>query len=118
MYYEWFNKLNSTYFIEFINRFVKKLDKNQKYVFIFDNAPAHKSKMSLNFLETLGKNIFIEFIPPYSPQLNCIETCWKIIRHDVTSSNFFRTIESLKGGISIFLDETIFTLNSSNYLAR
>ncbi|MFH1438972.1 MAG: transposase [Candidatus Woesearchaeota archaeon] len=54
-------------------------DKNKKYVFVFDNGPAHKAKISKEYLYSLGKNIFIEFLPPYSPQLNCIETCWKII---------------------------------------
>jgi transposase len=102
LYYEWFDKLNSDYFIEFMKRFVKTLNQNQKYVFIFDNAPAHKSKKSREFLDSLGENIFIEYLPPYSPQLNCIETCWKIIRHDVTSSNFFKKIDLLKLGIDNF----------------
>ncbi len=118
MYFEWFDRLTSDYFIEFIKRFVETLDKNKKYVFIFDNAPAHKSKKSRDFLDTLSDNIFIEFMPPYSPQLNCIETCWKIIRHDVTSANFFKTIDRLKNGIEIFLGEYTFTLIPTNYLSR
>lgn len=118
MYYEWFEKLNADYFIQFITNFVKTLDKNQKYVFIFDNAPAHKAKKSQEFLATLGNNIFIEFLPPYSPQLNCIEICWRIIRHQVTSSNFFKTIQILKKGIEQFLGEYIFMLESPNYLSR
>ena len=118
MYYEWFDKLNADYFIEFIARFVKTLNPNKKYVLIFDNAPAHKAKKSTDFLATLGDNIFIEFLPTYSPQLNCIETCWKIIRHDVTSSNFFKTIEDLKMGVEIYLKENAFTLIPNNYLSR
>lgn len=118
MYYEWYDRLTADYFIQFITRFVKTLDINQNYVFIFDNAPAHKAKKSKEFLASLGDNIFIEFLPPYSPQLNCIETCWKIVRHDVTSSNFFKNIQLLKNGIEKFLKETIFMLKSSNYLSR
>ncbi len=119
MYFEWFDKLNATYFIEFMKRFVSALDKNKKYVFILDNAPAHKAKKSLEFLKTLeGNNIFVEFLPKYSPQLNCIETCWKIIRHDVTSSNFFKTIDDLKNGIEEFLQTKSFTLKPSKYLSR
>lgn len=118
MYYEWFDKLNADYFISFINNFVKTLDKNQKYVFIFDNAPAHKAKKSKEFLDSLGENIFVEFLPPYSPQLNCIEICWRIIRHQVTSSNFFKKIELLKLGIDNFLEKYNFMLNSPNYLSR
>jgi transposase len=118
MYYEWYDKLNADFFIEFIKNFIKTIDINQKYVFIFDNAPAHKAKKSKEFLASLGENIFIEFLPPYSPQLNCIESCWKIVRHQVTSSNFFKTIKVLKGGIEEFLNEYYFMLKPNNYLSR
>jgi transposase len=118
LYYEWYEKLNAHAFLEFIKRFVVTLDKNKKYVFVFDNGPAHKAKMSKEFLYSLGENIFIEFLPPYSPQLNCIETCWKITRYNVTNSNFFASIENLKNGIVQFLENCSFMLNSSHYLSR
>ena len=118
LYYEWYDNLNAHYFIEFMKRFVATLDKNKKYVFVFDNAPAHKAKISQKHLESLGKNIFIEFMPPYSPQLNCIETAWKIIRYNVTNSNWFNTIENLKEGIEQFLEGHFFTLKPTNYLSR
>jgi transposase len=118
LYSEWYEKLNALSFIEFISRFVATLDKNRKYVFVFDNGPAHKAKISKEYLYSLGENIFIEFLPPYSPQLNCIETCWKIVRYNVTNSNFFQSIEGLKGGIEQFLEGYFFMLNSSHYLSR
>ena len=116
--YKWYDKLNTTSFMDFMKRFVATLDKDQKYVFIFDNGPAHKSKKSQEYLSSLGENIFIEFLPPYSPQLNCIETCWKIIRYNVTNSNIFPTVEDLKGGVEMFLGDYFFTLNPSHYLVR
>jgi len=117
LYYEWYEKLNAHSFVDFMKRFTKTLDKNKKYVFIFDNASAHKAKMSLDFLYSL-ENVFIEFLPPYSPQLNCIETCWKIIKYYVTNSNFFQTIDCLKDGVEEFLEEYFFTLIPSEYLSR
>ena len=118
LYREWYDKLNTHSFIEFMKRFVETLDKNKKYVFVFDNGPAHKAKKSIEFLNNLGENIFIEFLPPYSPQLNCIETCWKTVRYNVTNSNWFQTIEELKRGVEIFLDGHLFMLNPSEYLSR
>jgi len=118
LYHEWYDNLNAHSFIEFMTRFVATLDKNKKYVFVFDNGPAHKAKISKEFLYNLGENIFIEFLPTYSPQLNCIETCWKIIRYNVTNSNLFNTIDDLTEGIEIFLTEYFFTLNPTNYLIR
>ncbi len=118
LYYEWYRKLNAHSFLDFMKRFVATLDKNKKYVFVFDNCSSHKAKMSQKYLYSLGENIFIEFIPPYSPQLNCIETCWKIIRYNVTNSNWFQTIEDLKDGIGMFLAGHFFKLNPSHYLVR
>lgn len=118
LHYEWYEKLTADYFISFIERFVKTIDATEKYVFVFDNAPAHKAKKSKEFLNSLGKNIYIEFLPTYSPQLNCIETCWKIIRYNVTSSRIFKSIEDLKKGVEMFVDEFSFRLNPSKYLSR
>jgi transposase len=101
-----------------MKRFVSTLDMTKKYVFVFDNGPAHKAKISKELLYSLGENIFIEFLPPYSPQLNCIETCWKITRYNVTNSNFFQSIDDLKAGIEQFIDNHFFMLNPNNYLSR
>lgn len=116
LYYEWYDRLNSTSFIEYMERFVATLDPNKKYVFIFDNAPAHKSKMSKDFLKSLGKRFAIEFLPPYSPQLNTIESCWKIIKSEVTYSNVFKSLEDLKKGVENFLENYFFRFNLPNYL--
>ena len=118
LFHQWTDKLNSETFIEFVNNLFSYLPKDKKYVLILDNASYHKSKITLNFLNSLGENIFIEFIPPYSPQLNAIETCWKIVRYNVTNSNLFNSIKELVLGIETFLKTYIFMLNPANYLIR
>lgn len=117
MFYDWYNKLNAHSFVDFLNKLIAYLP-NGKYVFILDNAPAHKAKMTKIFLDSLNDDFYYEFLPPYSPQLNCIETCWKITRHDVTSANYFPTIDVLKNGVETFLDGHFFMLNPTNYLSR
>jgi transposase len=118
MYYEWYDRLNTVSFLSFMQRFVATLDTKRKYVFIFDNAPAHKSKKAQHYLAALPKNLFVEFLPPYSPQLNAIETCWKIVRYHVTNSTVFESLWALQSGLELFLDNYNFTLNVSNYLVR
>lgn len=118
LFHQWNEGLNSETFIDFVKDLVNYLPKNKKYVFVLDNAPNHRSKMTKNFLKSLGENFFIEFIPPYSPQLNAIETCWKIVRYNVTNSNLFNSIEELVLGIETFLKANIFSLNPTNYLIR
>jgi len=110
--------LNAHSFIEFVNKFVDSLPADRSYVFVFDNSPAHRARMTIQFLYSLGERFAIEFLPTYSPELNAIETCWRITRHDVTDSNIFREIEDLKDGIGTYLDNNIFSLNQSNYLVR
>ena len=62
---------------------------------------------------------FLELaLPPYSPELNPTETCWKIIRANVTNSTYFPNLESMQENIENFLDGHFFMLNVSNYLCR
>lgn len=118
MFYEWYDKLNAHAFIEFFKKLITFLSNDKKYVIIMDNGPCHKAKITKEMLTSLGQNYNIEFLPPYSPQLNAIETCWKVTRHEVTNSNMFDSIEQLKQGIEIFLQNQDFMLEVSNYLVR
>ena len=117
LYYEWHVAYNSLTFIAFLSGLKEKLDRNKKYVFILDNAPYHKTKVVLNYFKNF-KNVEIEFLPPYSPELNPSETCWKIIRNRVTNSTYFPSIEYMQKTIDNFLDGYFFKLNPSNYLCR
>jgi transposase len=117
LYYKWHESLNTLTFLGFVKSFIKQLPKG-KYVFILDNAPYHKSSTVLKYLHCLGDDIKIEFLPPYSPELNPTETCWKIIRKHVTNSTYFQSIEKMQTKIDDFLVGYDFNLNSSNYLCR
>ncbi len=117
LYYEWYDSMNSLTFMFFLSNFIKKLSKKKKYLFLLDNAPYHKSSVIRNYLKNF-ENIKIEFFPPYCPELNPTETCWKIIRSNVTNSTYFPTIENMQKSIENFLDNYFFTLNVSNYLCR
>jgi len=116
--YEWYEKLNSSSFCNFLRKLKSRLPQNTKYVLILDNGPCHRSKKTKQFLYSLGKGFYIEFLPPYSPQLNAIETCWKTTRHEVTNSNIFNSTDDLKEGIETFLEKQPFRINVSNYLIR
>lgn len=117
-YYEFYDSMNSLTYKAFLSSFVETLSKRKKYVFLFDNAAYHKSSSIINYLSSLNKNIVVEFFPPYSPELNPTETCWKIIRANVTNSTYFPTLESMQESIEEFLDKHFFMLNLSNYLCR
>ena len=78
---------NSLMYMAFLSDFIDTLDINQKYVFIFDNASYHKTDVIKRYLAKFS-NIKTEYLPPYCPELNPIESCWKTTRHDVTKLFF------------------------------
>ena len=87
-------------------------------MFILDNAGWHKTDVVRNLLDEHKDWIAIEFLPPYSPELSPIETCWKVTRNAVTKSQYFETIEAMQESLEIFWDKHIFTQNFMRYLCR
>ena len=115
VHYEWHDSLNSLTFKSFLVDFVKTLSPKKKYVFLLDNVGYHKTYCIQNYLAQFD-NIVVEFYPTYSPELNAIETCWKITRNNVTNSTYYESIEEMQQAIEQFLDNHFFKLNLSNYL--
>ena len=60
-----------------------------------DNAAFHKTQLVRDLVEESSSWIKMEFIPPYSPELNPIETCWKVTKNAVTKSQYFPTRKEL-----------------------
>lgn len=117
-YYDFYDSQNSLTYLAFLSDFIESLDKDKKYLFVFDNAAYHKTNVIRNFLEKHSKYIAIEFLPPYSPELNPIETCWKITRAAVTNSKFYKTLDELQESLEDFWIRKKFMLKFTNYLCR
>jgi transposase len=47
---------------------------------VLDNARAHTTNDSKRLAEEL--NMELMFMPPYSPEFNCIEALWSVIKRD------------------------------------
>ena len=67
----------------------------KKVCMVIDNAPWHKKAFRLVQEEALEEysdireKIELIKLPPYSPDLNPIEQCWRITRRDVTHNTYF-----------------------------
>lgn len=59
-------------------------ENQQRIVLILDNAKAHKTDLVLDIAKTL--NIYLLFLPPYSPELNPVEKVWDIQKMDIRNS--------------------------------
>ena len=65
--------------MEFLRKVKANLkNKDQELVMVMDNHSAHKSKETLNYMESL--NIKPLFMSPYSPELNSIESLWGVTK--------------------------------------
>ena len=69
-------------------------------------------------LEEQAKWIAVEYLPPYSPELNPIETCWKVTKNAVTKSQHFMDLNSMQEKLEEFWDRHIFMQDFITYLCR
>ena len=70
----------------------------RKIVLIMDGAGWHKSKEL-----TIPENIEITYLPPYSPELNPVETLWQYIKNHTIKNKIYDTIEDLESTICSFV---------------
>lgn len=117
-YYEFYNSQNSLMFCHFLSSLLAWLKQDQKYVLILDNAGFHKTDCVRELLDKYRERISVEYIPPYSPELNPIETCWKVTKNAVTKSQHFKSIDTMQGDLEKFWGEHIFMQNFMHYLCR
>ena len=117
-FYEFYDSQNSLTFRHFLRELFAWLDPSKKYVLILDNAGWHKTQVVKKFFNKEKERIKVEFIPPYSPELNPIETCWKVTRNAVTKSHHFKTIDNMQEALENFWTKHIFMQNFIGYLCR
>lgn len=117
-YYDFYVAQNSLTFKHFLRTLFEQLDVNKKYVLILDNAGFHKTKSVKDLFEEYSPRICVEHIPPYSPELNPIETCWKVTKNAVTKSQYFPTLDDMQRALETFWGEHIFMQKFITYLCR
>jgi len=115
-YYDFHIAQNSMTFRSFLRNFVATLDKKKRYVFIMDNAGFHKTQTVRNLLNEYASFVSVEFLPPYCPELNPIETNWKVTKNAVTKSQYFPNIDQLQEALESFWQNHRFMQSFITYL--
>lgn len=88
--------VNSDQFITFLKRLVFKA--KNKIFLVVDRGPAHVSKKTKAFVETIKDELALFYLPPYSPELNPDELVWNDLKNNtvgrsiVTDKNEFKTV--------------------------
>ena len=95
---------NSERIIYFMDKFVEQTVK--KTIVILDNSPIHKSKkFTAKLEEWKEKDVWIYFLPPYSPELNLIEILWRRIKYQWLHFDAYKSFEKLKECLNIILNK-------------
>lgn len=83
-----------------MNVFLEELSQefNDDFILIMDGAGWHKSKDL-----QIPKNIQIIILPPYCPELNCVERLWKYVKDNTIKNKVFETLENLENEVCKFV---------------
>ena len=98
MTYSTIKSINSQFIIECIDEVV--LRAKRPTVLVLDNAPWHKSEVLLSKQKEWNeKNVYLFFLPTYSPHLNLIETLWRKIKYEWLNAKDYLSSKTLKEAI-------------------
>lgn len=62
---------------------------------ILDNAKYHHAKIHEGWRNKSSKRFALNFLPPYSPELNPVERVWKLVRRLATHNKYFSDLNDL-----------------------
>ena len=92
--YETLGTINTALLIAFIDDFASRI--TQKSVIVLDNAPLHHARLfQQKRAEWAEKDLFIWFLPTYSPHLNKIETLWRKVKYEWLKPHDFLNWQTL-----------------------
>lgn len=73
-------------------------------VVVIDNAPMHHSKIfKAKIEEWKEQDLYVYFLPSYSPELNLIEILWRFIKYDWLKFDAYKDLSTLKNNLNEIL---------------
>ena len=105
-----YETIDSSFIIEQLNKFSYTIKKHT--VIVLDNAKVHQSKAMKAMQNIWAKReLFVFYLPPYSPQLNIIERVWKELKERWIKVDDYQTTDLLFYKTKMILDEIGMSLN-------
>lgn len=93
-------RLNAETFLEFLKKLLRHRRRSRIMVIVLDNSRYHHASDLDPWLSRHRETLRLEFLPPYSPELNPIERVWKLTRKLCVHNRYFPTLESLVAAVS------------------
>lgn len=67
----------------------------RRVILITDNARYHHARLHKTWREQCAARFALDFLPPYSPDLNPIERVWKLTRRLCLHNRYFPTLDEV-----------------------
>jgi transposase len=79
-YFQMFEKsIGSEQVIEFLKHLLRHIPGD--LLLVWDRLPAHRSRLTQEFIRDQRGRLVIESLPPYAPELNPVEYLWAHCKH-------------------------------------
>jgi transposase len=89
-------KFNGSSFFEFMKRLRRtSIRTGRRVVVITDNAKYHHARLHRTWREEHTLDFALDYLPPYSPELNPIERVWKLTRRLCLHNRYFAQLEEV-----------------------
>lgn len=89
-----------------IARYFQLTERPERQIVLFvDNDKAHDARMVRRLLSKYAHRIRLEWLPPYSPELNPQEDIWRHMRRRVTHNHYFEQLDALLAAVDDFHQE-------------
>lgn len=97
--------ITAQFVVEAIEEWVQeKLPKPR--VLVLDNARIHRSRLVQSKLSDWeAKNLYVFYLPTYSPHLNLIETLWRKMKYEWLKAEDYASFETLSEAVKKILRE-------------
>jgi hypothetical protein len=79
-------------------------DSGRRIVVIADNAKYHHAKLHKDWRDAHIDEFALDFLPPYSPDLNPAERVWKLTRRSCTHNRYFAALDELTATVEFQFD--------------
>ncbi len=90
------DRFNGQSFWDFLRLLQEQSQKQGKRVMVIsDNARYHHAKMHKTWRDEQSPGFALDYLPPYSPDLNPVERVWKLTRKLCFHDQYFPTFDSV-----------------------
>ena len=88
-------RFNAISFQTFLRHLLRRYRPRRQMVVVVDNARCHHARHLRPWLKEHRPQLRLDFLPPYSPDLNSAERVWKLTRRLCTHNQYFAELDQL-----------------------